>query len=588
MLKLKNNHIKDDKTSQIVSWGHWFTLFNILVVILLGSQYLLIADWPRTFMGRFYAIISAIGHFSFLTFIVYLILLFPLSFLIHSSRWQRIIATIVATIGISLLLIDVEVFSHFRMHLNLSIWQLFTSDKASFLNSAFILIPFILLVEILFSIWSWKKQRSLSKRKRFARPVVIGFILCFVSSHLIHIWADANFYRPITMQRSSLPLSYPLTARHFLERYGFIEENGYRNRAIQEGNPFAIAIEYPLDKISFNENQDKPNILIIDINGWNDRLLANNMPWLKEFASQNIQFTNHYGASSQAYLNNFSLFYGLDPNYYNSILAGHKPSVLFETVTKQHYNVGLFSADGFSEPLYRYALLSNFTTPDGKKQSNKQTTDNWMAWHDEQNQLENHAPLFSVIQYSLGAKNKKMPITELETDAKKLDQYLESLIAYLTLSNAYENTIIIITGSNDIKIDDAKKSALRNDEISFNRNTLKVPLIISWPGKEAKEVDNITSETDILRTLMQDALNVTTPAKQYSQGQNLFQEREWILAGSENQVAALYGNKTVVIDAYGRSKIYDLNGNQLKDEKINLPTFLQIVTENRHFIVVDN
>lgn len=588
MLKLKNNHIKDDKTSQIVSWGHWFTLFNILVVILLGSQYLLIADWPRTFMGRFYAIISAIGHFSFLTFIVYLILLFPLSFLIHSSRWQRIIATIVATIGISLLLIDVEVFSHFRMHLNLSIWQLFTSDKASFLNSAFILIPFILLVEILFSIWSWKKQRSLSKRKRFARPVVIGFILCFVSSHLIHIWADANFYRPITMQRSSLPLSYPLTARHFLERYGFIEENGYRNRAIQEGNPFAIAIEYPLDKISFNENQDKPNILIIDINGWSDRLLANNMPWLKEFASQNIQFTNHYGASSQAYLNNFSLFYGLDPNYYNSILAGHKPSVLFETVTKQHYNVGLFSADGFSEPLYRYALLSNFTTPDGKKQSNKQTTDNWMAWHDEQNQLENHAPLFSVIQYSLGAKNKKMPITELETDAKKLDQYLESLIAYLTLSNAYENTIIIITGSNDIKIDDVKKSALRNDEISFNRNTLKVPLIISWPGKEAKEVDNITSETDILRTLMQDALNVTTPAKQYSQGQNLFQEREWILAGSENQVAALYGNKTVVIDAYGRSKIYDLNGNQLKDEKINLPTFLQIVTENRHFIVVDN
>lgn len=588
MLKLKNNHIKDDKTSQIVSWGHWFTLFNILVVILLGSQYLLIADWPRTFMGRFYAIISAIGHFSFLTFIVYLILLFPLSFLIHSSRWQRIIATIVATIGISLLLIDVEVFSHFRMHLNLSIWQLFTSDKASFLNSAFILIPFILLVEILFSIWSWKKQRSLSKRKRFARTVVIGFILCFVSSHLIHIWADANFYRPITMQRSSLPLSYPLTARHFLERYGFIEENGYRNRAIKEGNPFAIAIEYPLDKISFNENQDKPNILIIDINGWNDRLLANNMPWLKEFASQNIQFTNHYGASSQAYLNNFSLFYGLDPNYYNSILAGHKPSVLFETVTKQHYNVGLFSADGFSEPLYRYALLSNFTTPDGKKQSNKQTTDNWMAWHDEQNQLENHAPLFSVIQYSLGAKNKKMPITELETDAKKLDQYLESLIAYLTLSNAYENTIIIITGSNDIKIDDAKKSALRNDEISFNRNTLKVPLIISWPGKEAKEVDNITSETDILRTLMQDALNVTTPAKQYSQGQNLFQEREWILAGSENQVAALYGNKTVVIDAYGRSKIYDLNGNQLKDEKINLPTFLQIVTENRHFIVVDN
>ena len=590
MLKLKNNHIKDDKTSQIVSWGHWFTLFNILVVIVLGGQYLLIADWPRTFMGRFYAIISAIGHFSFLAFIVYLILLFPLSFFIHSSRWQRTIATIIATLGISLLLIDVEVFSHFRMHLNLSIWQLFASDKTSFLNRAFISIPFILLIEILFAIWSWKKLRSLSKRKRFARPVVIGFILCFISSHLIHIWADANFYRPITMQRSSLPLSYPLTARHFLERYGFIEENGYRNRSIQEGNPFAIAIEYPLDRITVDEKPHKPNILIIDINGWNNQLLANNMPWLKEFAGQNIQFTNHYGSSNQAYLNSFSLFYGLDPNYYNSILAGHKPSVLLETVTKQHYNVGLFSANGFSEPLYRYALLSNFTTPDGKKISNKQTTDNWRVWHDEQNKLENHAPLFSVIQYSLGVKNKKIPIAELEAEAKKLDQYLESLIAYLRLSNAYENSIIIITGSNNLKIDEAKKIALPNGEMSFKRDTLKVPLIISWPGKEVKEVSNITSETDILRTLMQDAFNVTTPAQQYSQGQNLFAQRarQWIVAGSENQVAALYDDKTVVIDAYGRSKIYDLNGKQLKDEKISLPTFLQIVTENRRFMVVDN
>ena len=590
MLKLKNNHIKDDQTSQIVSWGHWFTLFNIFVVIALGSQYLLIADWPRTFMGRFYAIISAIGHFSFLTFIAYLILLFPLSFFIHSSRWQRIIATVVATIGISLLLIDVEVFSHFRMHLNLSIWQLFTSDKTSFLNSAFILIPFILLVEILFAIWSWKKLRSLSKRKRYARPVVIGFILCFVSSHLIHIWADANFYRPITMQRSSLPLSYPLTARHFLERYGFIAENDYRNRTIQEGNPFAIAIEYPLDRITFNEQQTKQNILIINIDGWNNQLLANNMPWLKEFANQNINFTNHYAASSQPYLNNFSLFYGLDPNYYNSILAGHKTSVLFDTVTKQHYNLGLFSVDGFSEPLYRYALLSNFSIPDSKKQTNKLATNYWMAWHDQQNKLENHAPLFSVIQYSLVPKNKKMAIVELESEAKKLDQYLESLIAYLKLSNAYENTIIIITGSNNLKIDEAKKLVQRNTENSFNREKLKMPLIISWPGKEIKQISTVTSQTDILRTLMQDAFNVTTSAQQYSQGRNLFNQsaREWVLAGSENQIAALYDDKTVVVDAYGRSKIYDLTGKQLKDEKISLPIFLQIVTENRRFIVVDN
>ncbi|OCG23448.1 hypothetical protein A9G11_05670 [Gilliamella sp. wkB108] len=590
MLKLKNNHLKDDRSSQIVSWGHWFTLFNIFIVITLGSQYLLIADWPRTFMGRFYAIISAIGHFSYLTFITYLILLFPLSFFIHSSRWQRIIATIIATLGISLLLIDIDVFSHFRMHLNLSIWQLFSSQRASFLSSTFIIIPFILLIEILFAVWSWKKLRSLSKRRNYAKPVVILFILCFVSSHLIHIWADANFYRPITMQRSSLPLSYPLTARHFLERYGFIAESNYRNRVAQEGNPFAIAIEYPLGRINYTQDQVQKNVVMIVIDGWNNDLLANNMPWLKEFAKQNIQFTNHYGASHQAYLNNFSLFYGLDPNYYNSILASHKPSVLLDVVAKQHYNLGLFSADGFADPLYRYALLSNFAMPEPKKQSNKQITDYWMAWYDEQNKLENLQPSFSIIQYTLGDKNKKIPLANLGSEAKKLDQYLESLISYLKFSNDFDNTVIVITGSNDINIDEVKKIAMRNTGSSFNRDLLKVPLIIAWPEKASSEITEETSQTDIMRTLLQDALYVTTPPQQYSQGKNLFKTntRQWLVAGNENEIAALYDDKTIVLDAYGRSKIYDLDNKLQKDETISLPIFLQIVTENRRFMVVDN
>ncbi|WP_085247774.1 DUF3413 domain-containing protein [Gilliamella mensalis] len=590
MLKIKNTYFKDDRTLQIVSWGHWFTLFNIFVVILLGSQYLLIADWPRTFMGRFYAIISAIGHFSYLTFVAYLILLFPLSFFIHSCRWQRIIATVFATVGLSLLIIDIEVFSHFRMHLNLSIWQVFSSQKVSYLSTIFIAIPFILLIEILFSVWSWKKLRSLSKRKRYAKPIVIFFIVCFIASHLIHSWADANFYRPITMQRSSLPLSYPLTARHFLERYGFMKENDYHDRVAQEGNPFAMAIEYPLGRMSYVQSSIKNNVLMIVIDGWNTNLLSKNMLNLKAFSQNNITFTNHYGASNQSYLNEFSLFYGLDPNYYNSILVGHKPSVLLEVVTKQHYNLGLFSTGGFAEPLYRSALLSNFSIPEPKRQSNKQITENWMKWHEAQNSLDNHAPLFSIIQYSLGDKNRNVSISTLQSEAKKLDQYIASLIAYLKLAKAYDETVIIITGTNDIKIDKAKKIALRNTGSDFNRESLKVPLIVSWPNKESAQITQATSQTDIMLTLMQDVFHVTTPPQQYSQGRNLFKRkfRPWLVAGDENTIAAIYDDKTVVLDAFGRSKIYDSNGKLQKGEKISLPVFLQIVTENRRFMVVDN
>lgn len=36
-----------EKVSQMVSWGHWFALFNILLSLVIGSRYLFIADFGR-------------------------------------------------------------------------------------------------------------------------------------------------------------------------------------------------------------------------------------------------------------------------------------------------------------------------------------------------------------------------------------------------------------------------------------------------------------------------------------------------------------------------------------------------------------
>lgn len=65
-----------EKVSQMVSWGHWFALFNILLATLLGSRYLFVADWPTTLAGRIYSYLSIVGHFSFLVFATYLLILF--------------------------------------------------------------------------------------------------------------------------------------------------------------------------------------------------------------------------------------------------------------------------------------------------------------------------------------------------------------------------------------------------------------------------------------------------------------------------------------------------------------------------------
>ncbi|MDG4870144.1 DUF3413 domain-containing protein, partial [Guyparkeria sp. 1SP6A2] len=88
------------------------------------------------------------------------------------------------------------------------------------------------------------KLRSLN-RQRFGKPLAVLFISAFFASHLIYIWADANFYRPITMQRANLPLSYPMTARKFLEKHGLLDSQEYERRLVQQGNPEAVAVEYP-------------------------------------------------------------------------------------------------------------------------------------------------------------------------------------------------------------------------------------------------------------------------------------------------------------------------------------------------------
>ncbi len=150
-----------EKVSQMVSWGHWFALFNILLSLVIGSRYLFIADWPTTLAGRIYSYVSIIGHFSFPVFATYLLILFPLTFIVGSQRLMRFLSVILATAGMTLLLIDSEVFTRFHLHLNPIVWQLVINpdenEMARDWQLMFISVPVILLLELVFATWSWQK-----------------------------------------------------------------------------------------------------------------------------------------------------------------------------------------------------------------------------------------------------------------------------------------------------------------------------------------------------------------------------------------------------------------------------------------------
>ena len=574
-----------EKVSQMVSWGHWFALFNILLAMVLGSRYLFVADWPTTLGGRIYSWLSVIGHFSFVVFATYLLILFPLTFVVMSQRLMRAFSAVLATIGMTLLLIDSEVFTRFHLHLNPIVWELVINpdqnEMARDWQLMFISVPVILLVELLFANWSWQKLRSLTRRRRYAKPVAALFFTAFIASHLTYIWADANFYRPITMQRANLPLSYPMTARRFLEKHGLLDAQEYQRRLVEQGNPEAVSVQYPLSDLRYRYMGPGQNVLLITVDALNYSRYEKEMPSLAGFAAENITFTQHMSAGNETDNGLFGLFYGISPSYMDGVLSARIPAALVTALNQQGYQLGLFSSDGFSSSLYRQALLSDFSLPAAKAQSDKQTADQWINWLDRYAQEDNR--WFSWVSFN----GTSLDATRQDADrryaqaAGNVDAQIARVLTALRDAGKLDKTVVIVTAGHGV--------ATGNSEMDegWSRGDLHVPLVIHWPGTPAQRISKLTDHKDVMTTLMQRLLHVSTPANEYSQGQDLFnaaRRHNWVTAADNNTLAVTTPEMTLVLKHNGTYQTYDLKGEKIGDQKPQLSLLLQVLTDEKRFI----
>ncbi|EOS92834.1 LPS biosynthesis-modulating metalloenzyme YejM [Erwinia tracheiphila] len=572
-----------EKVSQMIGWGHWFALFNILFAFILGSRYLFVSDWPASLVGRIYAFTSWIGHFSFIVFATYLLIIFPLTFVVMSQRLLRFLSAIVATAGLTLILVDSAVFNRFHLHLNPVVWELVINPDQSELTRdwqlMFISVPAIFLVEMLFATWSWQKLRSLNRRN-FGKPLAVLFISAFCSSHIMYIWADANFYRPITMQRANLPLSYPMTARRFLEKHGLLNAQEYQRRLVEQGAPGAVSVAYPLNNILFRDGGTHNNLLMITVDGLNAATLQQSLPHLAQFASQNLNFTQHFSSGSAPDSGLFGLFYGISPSYMDGVLSARMPSALIDALSKQGYQFGLFASDGFASPLYRQALLADYSLPPSNIQHDGQTVVQWQTWFEEQNST--NAPWFSYLSFSgrgLADSNQDKFLHHYERNASDVDNQIQHVLSVLRTKGVLDNTVVVITAQHGVALD--------GDISMGNRANLRVPLIVHWPNTPAQQINKLTDHADIMTTLMQRLLHVSTAPSDYSQGEDLFAARrrnDWVASNSNHKLVVTTSQITLLLDNNGSYTAWDNAGNQLKDHKPQLALLLQVLTEEKRFI----
>ncbi|PSW21044.1 DUF3413 domain-containing protein [Photobacterium sanctipauli] len=609
MVSSGNNY--KDKVSQLISWGHWFSFFNIIAAMLLGTRYIVHSEWPETLLGQAYLAFSWVGHFGFLVFGFYILILFPASFLIPSQRLMRLFAVLVGTIGLTTLLLDTHAYESLELHLSPLVWDLLLSGERTELNARwqylFITVPVIFLLQLVLSEWLWRKLRKLT-RKHVGVPIAMVFGVCFISSHLIYIWADANLYRPVTVQRSNFPLSYPMTAKTFMEKHGLLDRKEYTERLNAQGVEDSDQIRYPLEKMSFRDPGTQQNILVLMIDGLrSDMVKPEVMPYLSAFAEQNLNYTNHYSSGNDNDSGLFGLFYGLPSSYYNSIRSASKQPLMLNTLEKRGYQFGAFSGNGLDEPIYQDAIFSKQALPEATEGTgDPQAISDWTAWLTEQ---PTDSPWFSYIELtsvenfeeggdyvpvfepSLGSNDTQGQDTNTlfknsyKNAAHYIDEQLITIFDQLVAQGQMDNTIVVITANHGTEFNETGSNSW-GANTNYSQYQLKVPMIIHWPDSVASVTKRQTSHLDLVPTIMESVLSTTAPTSAYSSGTSLFKvnpKRRWLLAGNNDDIVMIQPKTTTVVDKYGNYRVYDQDYQQLDAAKPKLSTLMQAMHEMKRF-----
>ncbi|MGL1959099.1 MAG: DUF3413 domain-containing protein [Colwellia sp.] len=560
------------KLLHLISWSHWFTFFNILAAITLSSYYLFNETAPDTLLGQVYLITTWVSHIAFLTFISFVLILFPLTLIFPNTKFIRTSGSIIFTVGLLLLVLDGFIYSRLGYHLNASsssqiiglISEQIKQDSFSFWLISIILAVVILSFELIVSNYAWKHLKQLQKTI-FARFVIFTLVLSFFFSHLSHIWADANLDYDILRQDTVLPLSYPTTAKTLLTKYGLFNIEDYIKRKTSPLS-FSQAIpNYPTLAKEQCDSTDKIEQSVFLV--LTDEQLTK--PQLKQFqrriSASNIILNHHIDTS----LNKdawFNFFYGLPNIYQQDVLQQNIKPLLFQAIDKNNLAT--------SYTLITDEVFENSTNEsDIKKQplwfekffSSKTTLANIssLVFADK---LNNKAPGIHLIYFksSNGQLSSRYQF-ELFVDALLLAQkqkQKKDIIWISSIGNKSEDTRL------------SMKPALL--VLSDLNNLHKSQQFLS------KNLKPITSHMDVQPTLMANWMQCKLPPHSYSNGSDLVSlKKNRVIANTTTQGMMVFNkDKSVFIDQNGNFESYS---SQL-DAPITVTADFPLMIDGVHFI----
>lgn len=610
---------------KLLRWAGWFCLFNFFLITGMLARFLKYANGTEGLLENFYLASALSGHAFSLVLVVFIgvfllpILLFPKRFLVIP------LGVIAAVLGIVVLHIDFSVYSQYRFHINGMVLELLVyggSDIFEFSLATWIFgvltICGIVVLEVLLAKAAWALAVRTFRIKMKWGLALIGFTM-LLASNLIHAWADAAYFRPITTMTRHIPLYRPVTAKRFMESHGFVDlkENWKLNRlgSKKQGNN---AINYPLNPLEFDEVKQRKNIVMIVVDSWRYDMLSSAVtPNVVRFMNENnaLKFSQHTSGGNGTRTGIFSLFYGMFGSYWTCMETEQIGALFIDTMIEQNYQMGIFASARLTSPAFNQTVFSAVdnlrldSDGDNAWQRDLDIVSDWEDWFQKRSEQE---PFFTFLFFDAAhaftwPSDYKTPFEPIlnSVDYHKFDNdfdptpllnryknslhFIDSLIGKvldrLIAEGLLEDTLILITSDHGQEFNENKNNYWGHAS-NFTNYQIRVPLIIHWPGKTGRDYVHLSNHIDVAPTLMAEVLGCKNSLTDFSNGKSLFDssERKWLFSGGGLSAHAIIEKDQITeIFSTGGYEIYTPEYHVMKGATLNPEIVKETISETSRF-----